>query len=698
MGDDDAGDAHAGDGRVHRLLVHRVEMRGAFVHQQDLGLAIKRAGQQHALLLPARKRAAHVPHQRFVLHRHRRDIGMDAGRVGGGHHPLLVHLLVEQGDVVGQRPCEQRVFLQHGGDLGVIAAVAEALQRHAIDQHLAAVGIDQAQHDLHHRGLAAARRPGDRHMLARLDLQVHPVEHHRVARRIAVEDVLQLQPAFQRRVEIGAFLEAAVFLRQRDVAEAFEVQRQHAEGDELVDQRRRFLDELGLVAHVGEDHADAEAGAFDHEADRKIDRDDVFEREDQRVAGLLPDADARQAHVGVDGVGQLRLPQRVAQCLAPEQAQRGDAAQALDQRGLFLAAGDDAGFLRFLLHREGNRPDHAVKRESGDRDEGQRRAVEEHHHQRQDRQHPVEHGGDCAFGQQLADGGDGLEAGQDVARVAFLEPVDRQAEQAPRDVARQRVAQRAAGKQQHEGSQDAGACLDQRKYAEAHGQYRQQVQVLFRQRAVDRDLHVIGQGEDIGLQHDAEHEDLQQRAFQPAHVAPQVRQLQPLALRSGFEIVARPQFQRHAGEVVRHLVHRHPLGTAFRIVDQRLARLHLLDDHIVVHVPVEHGGHVQVAELFQRQLHRPRGQADAVGKADQRAQRRAAQRRGEPPAHGAQVHVEPVVIGDHRQAGEAAFRNLRLADEAHAAAAEETEVEHVSGSLLQTAARTAIRAGSAFRR
>ncbi len=47
-----------------------VEMRRALVEKQHPGSAIERAGEQHALLLAARERAAHVADQAVVAHRH----------------------------------------------------------------------------------------------------------------------------------------------------------------------------------------------------------------------------------------------------------------------------------------------------------------------------------------------------------------------------------------------------------------------------------------------------------------------------------------------------------------------------------------------------------------------------------------------------------------------------------------------------
>ena len=72
------------------------------------GLAIERAGEEHALALAARQRRPHVADQRQVLHRHAHDVGVHLSRHSGFPHALHVEIGVEAGDVVGDRAGQQR--------------------------------------------------------------------------------------------------------------------------------------------------------------------------------------------------------------------------------------------------------------------------------------------------------------------------------------------------------------------------------------------------------------------------------------------------------------------------------------------------------------------------------------------------------------------------------------------------------------
>lgn len=124
----------------------------------------------------------------------------------------------------------------------------------------------------------------------------------------------------------------------------------------------------------------------------------------------------------------------------------------------------------------------------------------------------------------------------------------------------------------------------------------------------------------------------------------------------------------------------------------------------MVHVPVQDARDVEIAELFERQLHRARRQPNLVSKPNQRAERRTAQARREAAAHAAKVDVEAVVIGDHRQGCKAAFGNLGLAHEAHPRAGQESKIEHdicpraqPIAAARRTMAQTAIRGAIASR-
>lgn len=85
---------------------------------------------------------------------------------------------------------------------------------------------------------------------------------------------------------------------------------------------------------------------------------------------------------------------------------------------------------------------------------------------------------------------------------------------------------------------------------EADCQHRQQIGIERGQGLIDGELHVIGRCQHEGLQHQGQHQNLQQCTLDPGHALPQLRQPQPFALFAGLEIVARAQLQRHPSEVI----------------------------------------------------------------------------------------------------------------------------------------------------
>ena len=97
---------------------------------------------------------------------------MNSGHPRAFPHQLLVARIGKEADVVGDRSRQKLVVLHHGGDLVAIGADAERPQRNSIDEYLAARRLQQAEHDLHQRGLAAARRPHDGGCLARTNGEV----------------------------------------------------------------------------------------------------------------------------------------------------------------------------------------------------------------------------------------------------------------------------------------------------------------------------------------------------------------------------------------------------------------------------------------------------------------------------------------------------------------------------------------------
>ena len=87
---------------------------------------------------------------------------------------------------------------------------------------------------------------------------------------------------------------------------------------------------------------------------------------------------------------------------------------------------------------------------------------------------------------------------------------------------------------------------------------------------------------------------------------------------------------------------------------------HPLHHHIVVHVPVQHAGNLQLFQLFQLQPDGTGGEPRALGIVDQLRQVDAPHRRRHFAPQLGQTDVVAVRRGDHRQTGKTTLLIFRL--------------------------------------
>ena len=178
MRDEDAGDVQLVVQPAQpaaQLLAHLgVERAERLVQQQHLRLDRQRAGQRDALALAAGELVRIAVGEPVELHQLQQLEHLAPDLLGG--RPLRAPLHPQaEGDVLEHRHVpEQRVVLEHEADLALAhVAVGRVL---AVEQHAAAVGRLQAGDDAQQRGLAAARRPQQRHQLARGERQADIVQ------------------------------------------------------------------------------------------------------------------------------------------------------------------------------------------------------------------------------------------------------------------------------------------------------------------------------------------------------------------------------------------------------------------------------------------------------------------------------------------------------------------------------------------
>ncbi len=144
MGDDEARDGERRERGVDRPLVLQVEVRGALVQDQDPGAAVERAGDPHPLLLAPGQGRTHVPDQALVAHRHAFDVSGYLREGGALAHPPHVDLLIEAGDVLGERALQETVILRDEGDPAAQGLCVPAGERLAVDVDVAVAGLVEA--------------------------------------------------------------------------------------------------------------------------------------------------------------------------------------------------------------------------------------------------------------------------------------------------------------------------------------------------------------------------------------------------------------------------------------------------------------------------------------------------------------------------------------------------------------------------
>jgi hypothetical protein len=112
------------------------------------------------------------------------------------------------------------------------------------------------------------------------------------------------------------------------------------------------------------------------------------------------------------------------------------------------------------------------------------------------------------------------------------------------------------------------AGIDQQEQSKAERQYEQQIAVVLRDRVVDDDLHIEWARQHIELQYQREEEGLDQRRGEPGDPAEEIEQRE--LGRGGLppEIAVGGQFQRDAGEMLRHLSKAVPPGAKGGVVNR----------------------------------------------------------------------------------------------------------------------------------
>jgi hypothetical protein len=188
---------HLGERRLDLALGRGVHARGRVVEDQDARLGKQRAGDGHALALPARQREPPLADERVEPLRELVEQLRETGALGRASHLLVGRLRPRVGDVVAQACGEQERVVRHHRHLTAQRGGVEVAHVHAVHEHRALVHVVQPRDQHDQRRLAGSGGADQGHRAARLDVQVH-VAYHRLLAGIAEGGVPDLHPPASR--------------------------------------------------------------------------------------------------------------------------------------------------------------------------------------------------------------------------------------------------------------------------------------------------------------------------------------------------------------------------------------------------------------------------------------------------------------------------------------------------------------------
>src|SRR5262249_36245408 len=251
----------------------------------------------------SRQGTAHIADETVVGHRHRHDFVVNPCATGAVDHPRFVKVRVEETDVVGNRSGKEQVVLHHRPDGLPISSCAAGWERNAIDQHLAACGLQQPEHDLDESCLAAARRAHDRNEFIGFDHEADVLEHKRLGLGIPEGNASKLDPAPDFSLVLQQLVMATFEWAQRYIREALEVKLENAEVEPFFDQLNRLVGEMLFVAHECENHPNCYL-IVQREPGCEIDSNDILQSKYCVVDSCEPKlgstkADIRAHHIGI---------------------------------------------------------------------------------------------------------------------------------------------------------------------------------------------------------------------------------------------------------------------------------------------------------------------------------------------------------------------------------------------------------------
>src|SRR5579864_3331368 len=212
---------------------------------------------------------------------------------------------------------------------------------------------------------------------------------------------------------------------QNHIRKPLDLEREHAEFIQAVNQSGDACLELFLISDEGKQHADAEFAA-QNEHCASPDHSYRLQAKNQPICSSEKQSELFRGHLGVGGVSQQVHPARLSAILAAQDFDGANAAERLNQMGLLFGETHDLLFRRPTQWTVGEVTQQDINQYAGDNDQSQLAAIEEHYGQNKDRDQAIEQRFNEVIGQSSLNGFSAVKAGKNVAEVALLKERNRQ--------------------------------------------------------------------------------------------------------------------------------------------------------------------------------------------------------------------------------------------------------------------------------
>ena len=237
-------------------LGDRVQRTGRLVEQEDRRVLEDGARERDALPLAAGELHAALADQRRIAFLGLADELVRVRLARRRPHLLVARVQPAVADVLEQAAMEQHRVLRNHRDRAAQALLRDPRDVDAVDEDAALLEVEQAQHEVQQRALAAAGVADEADLLARADPQVQAAEHG-PAGRVGEADVLERDLAAGHRQRPRAGGVADLVWPHDDADAVIDVAEVLEEIEELATQAPRLLDDDQRHARRHRELADA---------------------------------------------------------------------------------------------------------------------------------------------------------------------------------------------------------------------------------------------------------------------------------------------------------------------------------------------------------------------------------------------------------------------------------------------------------